>query len=85
MVFEPTPGPAQHLRTRALGAHLRALREAKGWTLQDLAERTGLPVSVVSAYETGTRTPGRVVLRRLATVFDVDVVSLSALAAQRNG
>ncbi|MEU0855696.1 helix-turn-helix transcriptional regulator [Streptomyces griseofuscus] len=41
------------VRTRRLGSELRRLRDAKGLTLEDVAERTGFPASKVSRIEVG--------------------------------
>lgn len=41
----------------AYGEHLRRLRDAKGWTQDDLAERIGYSGTHISAVETGRRPP----------------------------
>ena len=38
-----------------LGPRLRAARQARGWTLEDLAERAGLSASTLSRLESGKR------------------------------
>ncbi len=54
------PNPAQPLITEPednqraeFGRRLHALRRARGWTLSDLAERSGLAVSTISKAERG--------------------------------
>jgi transcriptional regulator with XRE-family HTH domain len=49
------------------GATLRDLRRRTGRTQRDLAEATGLPVSVLSAYERGRRQPS---LRNASRIID---------------
>jgi transcriptional regulator with XRE-family HTH domain len=43
------------LRNRVIGAQLRLQRQEAGLTQAELAERTGLPASRISAYERGRR------------------------------
>lgn len=50
-----------------LGALLRRARQARGLTLRELSQRTGLSVSAISQIETGLRVdPGFSILARLA-------------------
>jgi transcriptional regulator with XRE-family HTH domain len=44
-------------RTSPLGRRVYELREEKGWTLEKLAEKSGLCVNTVSTTERGTREP----------------------------
>ena len=60
----------------ALGARLRALRSAKGWTLEELAERSGLSKGFLSRLETGDRQPSIAAVLTLAQVFNVAMTSL---------
>lgn len=39
------------------GRRIKQLREAKGWTQEELAERSGVSAQAVSHYETGRRSP----------------------------
>lgn len=60
-----------------LGRRLRALREAKGWSQDDLARRAKLTKPYVSMLETGVRKqPSLPTLRRLAKVFGVPLTVL---------
>lgn len=43
--------------TIALGTHIRALRTAKGWSQEELADRAGLHVTYLSGLERGRRNP----------------------------
>ncbi len=51
--------------SEAVGARLRALRTASGWSLSELARRTGLGKGTLSELESGHRNP------TLATLFAV--------------
>ncbi len=53
----------------ALGARLRQLRKANGWTLADVAARTGLSVSFLSDIERGRTSPSLDTLEKLAGVY----------------
>lgn len=45
--------PGETIDRAALGRHLRAIRRARGWTLQEVSHRTGLAVSTISKAERG--------------------------------
>ena len=55
-----------------LGAKLRKLREARGWTLEACAERLGLSPSYLSQLETNQRPATARVLIALTRAFHVD-------------
>jgi transcriptional regulator with XRE-family HTH domain len=61
---------------KMLGAHLRALRAAKDWTLEELAERSGLSKPFLSRLESGDRQPSIAAVLTLARVFGVPMGSL---------
>jgi transcriptional regulator with XRE-family HTH domain len=57
-----------------LGEKLRELRFNKKWTLNELAQRSGLSISHISSLERGTRTkPSMEVVRKLANALQVPV------------
>jgi len=58
------------------GERLRALRQAKGLTQQQLALQLGLSKSIVSSYENGFRYPSYEVLIKMASVFSTTTDSL---------
>ncbi len=60
----------------SLGKRLRRLREARGWTQQDLADRLSLDRSTVSCYEAGRRTPDIHMADKIAALFGIGVDSL---------
>lgn len=49
-----------------LGRNVRRLREAKGWSQEEYAERAGIHRTYVSDIERGARNPTIVVVERLA-------------------
>src|SRR5271168_779739 len=59
-----------------LGAHLKALRLAREWTLEELAERSGLSKPFLSRLESGNRQPSIAAILTLARVFGVPMGSL---------
>ncbi len=60
-----------------LGQVLKALREEREWTLDELAERAKVTKAYVSQLETGKRkNPSLAVLKRLAKALRVPVTEL---------
>jgi len=59
-----------------LGARLKHLRKTHGWTLADVASRTGLAVSTVSKVERGRMTLAYDKFSRLATGLGLDIGEL---------
>jgi transcriptional regulator with XRE-family HTH domain len=59
-----------------LGERLRELRSGRQWTLEELAERSGLSKPFLSRLESGTRQPSIAAVLTLARVFDVPMGSL---------
>jgi transcriptional regulator with XRE-family HTH domain len=58
------------------GPRLRSLRAARGWTLDELAERTGLSKAFLSRLEGGDRRPSVAAMVTLARAYDVTIGSL---------
>ena len=63
------------IRTR-LGQNVRQLREAKGWSQEDYADRAGIHRTYVSDIERGRRNPTITVVEKLAGPFGVSPGSL---------
>lgn len=57
-------------------ARLRAIRRHRGWSLDDLAERSGVGASTISRLETGHRSLSFDVLLPLARELDVSIDEL---------
>lgn len=58
------------IRTR-LGLNVRRLREAKGWSQEDYADRAGIHRTYVSDIERGRRNPTITVVEKLARPLEV--------------
>jgi ribosome-binding protein aMBF1 (putative translation factor) len=79
----PAPTPREQGEERdaadpALASHLAALRTDRGWSLQDLAKRTGISRSTLSRSERGEVSPTAAVLTRLATAYERPLSGLLA-------
>ena len=61
---------------KKFGKHLRALREERGWSQEEFADRAGLHRTYVSAVERGVRNPTLSVLERLAKALGVSMAEL---------
>jgi transcriptional regulator with XRE-family HTH domain len=65
-----------------VGARLRKMRKERGWTLEDLAERTGLSKSYLSRIESGEAEPSLATLFSAARAHGVSFSSLFELEAE---
>ena len=54
-----------------LGTNVRRLREEKGWSQEDYADRAGIHRTYVSDIERGKRNPTVTVVEKLAGPFEV--------------
>lgn len=61
---------------RALGAHITALRKARGMTQAELARAIGVSQQAVFAYEIGERRVSVFILVKLHKVFSISVEEL---------
>ncbi len=59
-----------------LGRNVRQLREAKGWSQEDYADRAGIHRTYVSDIERGRRNPTVTVVEKLAEPLGVSSGSL---------
>jgi len=55
-----------------LGRNVRRLREEKGWSQEDYADRTGIHRTYVSDIERGRRNPTVTVVEKLARPLEVE-------------
>lgn len=58
------------------GAHVRKLRNARGWSQEHLAERAGLHWTYVGGVERGERNPTLLVIARIAKAFGISIRDL---------
>lgn len=77
----PTPSPKHALDPAlvALGMAIRATRQARGLSQEELAHRSEVDRSYMSSIERGTQNPGLMVVIRIASAIGI---SLSELAAE---
>jgi transcriptional regulator with XRE-family HTH domain len=72
LAIVPRPGAAE----ARPGAALRAIRNKKGWTLAEVSQRTGLPVSTLSKVENDRMSLTYDKLARISTGLDIDISAL---------
>jgi transcriptional regulator with XRE-family HTH domain len=75
-IVDPTPGIARRLR---------AEREGRGWSLADLAERSGVSKAMISKIEREEASPTAAILARLAAAFQLTLAGLLARAESDDG
>jgi len=59
-----------------VGRRIRELREARGWSQEQLAEAADLHENYISRLETGRQEPGFFVLLRLCRAFEITPAQL---------
>ena len=59
-------------RLQIFASRLKLLREERGWSQEDLAERLGTSKSNISYYENCKREPGFTVISDLRKIFNED-------------
>jgi transcriptional regulator with XRE-family HTH domain len=78
---EPDEPRAQKALT--IGSEIERLRDAKGWTRADLAQKAGVSRPSVWGWETGKTKPRQEALRRLARAFGCDVTTDKSMSCMR--
>lgn len=68
-----------------LGARVRELRKAQGWTLEQAAGQAGLARSTLSKIENGQMSPTYDALKKLATGLEISVPQLFTPKAEQVG
>ena len=66
-----------------LAQRIRLERDGRGWSLADLAERSGVSKATISKIERAEVSPTAVVLVRLASAFDLTLAGLMLRAEGR--
>jgi transcriptional regulator with XRE-family HTH domain len=64
------------LAVAEFGARVRRQRQALGWSLETLGERSGLHWTYIGSIERGRRNPGLINILRLAAALRVDPAEL---------
>ncbi len=75
----PTPAGGE-----ALGGRVRSLREAMGFSLRDLAERTGVSAPMLSQVERGETSPTLAVAAKIASGLELSLSQLLRLDEDRH-
>jgi transcriptional regulator with XRE-family HTH domain len=71
--------------TESLAARIALEREARGWSLAQLAERSGVSKAMISKIERGEASPTATLLGRLSGAFGLTLSTLLARAEQSGG
>ena len=66
------------LRQVQFGAHLKSLRDARGWTHQQMAERSTLAIDTISRLERGSFSPSIRTIFKLADGLELSVSTIFA-------
>lgn len=61
---------------RAFGDRVTKLRKKRGWTQEDMAERSGIHRSYLAGIETGSRNPTLDVIVKVANSLHVPIADL---------
>jgi transcriptional regulator with XRE-family HTH domain len=70
---------------RRIGARVRLERESRGWSLTELAQRSGVSRAMVHKIERGESSPTATVLARLSGAFSLTMSALIARAETQGG
>jgi transcriptional regulator with XRE-family HTH domain len=68
-----------------IGARIRIEREARGWSLSDLAEKSGVSRAMIHKIERGDSSPTAMLLARLSGAFSLSMSTLMARAEMQEG
>jgi XRE family transcriptional regulator, regulator of sulfur utilization len=68
--------PQSALDMTAIGRRMRALRQQQQLSLEALAERSGVSVSMLSTVERGQKVPSILVMGQIATALDTSIARL---------
>lgn len=77
MARKPPAPPSRDEEARP-GRALRTIRARRGWTLAEVAARTGLPISTLSKIENDRMSPSYDKLTRLCAGLEIDIAELLA-------
>jgi transcriptional regulator with XRE-family HTH domain len=68
-----------------LGSRVRIEREVRGWSLTELAKRSGVSRAMIYKVETGAASPTAMLLARLAGAFEMSMSTLMVRAEMQDG
>lgn len=66
----------EDLRCIQLGQNIKRLREKKGWTQEELAEKAELHISYIGQIERGLRYPSLKVLFKISDALGIKITDL---------
>lgn len=61
---------------RTLGANVRRARERRGWSQEELADRSGIHRTYISGVERGARNPTIRIVASIATALELPAAAL---------
>jgi len=70
--------------TRSLATRIKGERDARGWTLAELAERSGVSLAMIAKVEAGRSSPTAMLLGKLSGAFGITISTLLARAEDVN-
>src|ERR1700753_3218799 len=70
--------------SQRLAARLRVERDSRGWSLAELAERSGVAKATISKIERAEASPTAAILVKLASAFELTLADLVARAEERH-
>lgn len=70
---------------QCLGARIRIERELRGWSLTDLAKRSGVSRAMIHKVERGEASPTAMLLARLSGAFEISMSTLMIRAEMQEG
>lgn len=59
-----------------LGVNIRSAREQRGWSQEELADRSGIHRTYISGVERGTRNPTLSIIETIATTLELTAAQL---------
>jgi transcriptional regulator with XRE-family HTH domain len=76
-------GMAEDVSSGRVGERIRGLRRGRGWTLEVLAERSGVSRAMISKLERGEKNPTLVVAAKVAEGLGVSLTQLVGIEERR--
>src|SRR5271163_3746921 len=70
--------------TQSLATRIKGERDARGWTLAELAERSGVSRAMIAKVEAGKSSPTAMLLGTLSGAFGITISTLLARAEDAN-
>jgi transcriptional regulator with XRE-family HTH domain len=70
--------------TAAISARMKIERDARGWSLAELAQRSGVSKAMISKIERGEASPTATILGRLSGAFGLQLSELLAVSERSN-